>query len=98
MEIAGLPSRIKNHAAYSRNAPADADVYNFPSAFNKPVTREDTNFDDFTPIAEAIKGKDIPIIAATGDHYETIPRFPAALPLFFPGLRGKIFAVIADMG
>ena len=101
LEIAGLPSGLEKHAAYFRNAPAQADVYTFSHTFSMEVTRRhisgrDTiNLNDFALIADAIRDKDIPVIAATGNHDESVPRFPAALPLFFPDLRGQILAVTA---
>ena len=104
LEIAGLPSGLEKHAAYFRNAPAQADVYTFSHTFSAEVTTRDitrkhlgdaNNFSNFASIADAIREKDIPVIAATGNHDEGYPRFPAALPLFFPDLRGKILAVTA---
>ena len=95
LKIAGLAASFEDHAAYFRDAPAEAHVYNFSHGFNKPVTPKDLDFNDFAPIAEAIGDKDIPVIAATGNEYEKFPRYPAALPYFFPDLRGKILGVMA---
>ena len=95
LEIAGLPSSLEEHATYFRNAPAEADVYNFSHSFSRMVTEKNTDFADFAPIVDAIIDKDIPVIAGTGNDYEKFPRYPAALPYFFPDLRGKILAVMS---
>ena len=110
LEIAGLPSRFQSHADYFRNAPRQADVYNFSHTFGTPVTSIDSTFrrsiraSGFAEIAVAIRDKvnedneKIPLIAAAGNEgaqNERFPRFPAALPLFFPDLRGQVLAVTA---
>ena len=102
--IAGLPSGFEQHASYFRDAPEEADVYNFSHTFGTPVTNIDSTFRDaihgsgFADIAEAIRSSGKPLIAAAGNEglkNERFPRFPAALPLFFPNLRGQILAVTA---
>ena len=101
LEIAGLPASIKKHADYFRNAPTDAHVYNFSHTFSRPVTGIDSAFRNviresgFAEIATAIGDMKQPLIAATGNDGKAFPLFPAALPLFFPNLRGKILAVTA---
>ena len=101
--IAGLPSSFEQHAACFRNAPKEADVYNFSHTFGTPVTNIDSTFRNaihgsgFTDIAEAIRdnGEGKPLVAAADNHGEAFPRFPAALLAFFPNLRGRILAVTA---
>ena len=104
LEIAGLPSDFQTHVDYFRNAPKEANVYNFSHTFGTPVTNIDSTFRDaihgsgFADIAEAIRSSGKPLIAAAGNEglkNERFPRFPAALPLFFPNLRGQILAVTA---
>ena len=102
--IAGLPANFDAHAAYFKNAPEEADVYNFSHTFGTPVTSVDESFFRNSPrglrmgyeeIARAIDERDIPLIAAAGNEGENFPRFPAALPAFFPELRGMVLAVAA---
>ena len=104
LHIAGLPAGFRDHANYFRNAPEEADVYNFSHTFGTPVTHVDSTFRNairasgFADIARAIEEQPTPIIAAAGNEgarNERFPRFPAALPAFFPDLRGKVLAVTA---
>ena len=101
LSIAGLPASYGAHADYFRNAPQEADVYNFSHSFGTRVTgHESTTFAGgrragFAEIAEAIGSMNQPLIAAAGNSAEAFPRFPAALPLFFPDLRRRILAVAA---
>ncbi|MCY4035515.1 MAG: S8 family serine peptidase, partial [Hyphomicrobiales bacterium] len=101
LEIAGLPASFTEHADYFRSAPPEADVYNFSHTFGTPVTgNEGTTFTSgsragFAAIANAIRDMGKPFIAAAGNEGEAFPRFPAALPLFWPDLRGQVLAVAA---
>ena len=103
LEVAGLIANFEKHAAYFRNAPAVADVYNFSHSYNvqvdqgggKPGFISADHEKGFTKIAEVIEKMHQPLIVASGNDHEFLPRFPAALPLFFPDLRGKILAVMS---
>ena len=104
VKIAGLSASFEDHAEYFRNAPKEADVYNFSHVFGTRVTdigREfgnDVRNSGFAAIARAIRDMGRPLIASTGNEGrkgETFPRFPAALPLFFSYLRGQVLAVTA---
>ena len=101
LRIAGLPAGFEDHANYFRNAPAAADVYNFSHTFGTMVTSVGSTFRNqvqrsgFANIARAIGEMNQPLIAAAGNEGESLPRFPAALPAFFPDLRGKVLAVTA---
>ena len=104
LHIAGLASSFQDHADYFRNAPDEADVYNFSHTFDVAVDRIDSAFgrqirgDGFSLMAQAIRDMGKPFIAAAGNEGgrgEIFPRFPAALPLFFPDLRGQVLAVTA---
>ena len=104
LPIAGLASSFQAHVDYFLNAPDEADVYNFSHTFGTAVISVDTAFGDqirssgFAEIARAIGEIDKPFIAASGNEGnagEFLPRFPAALPAFFPDLRGQVVAVTA---
>ena len=104
VKIAGLAASFDDHADYFRNAPKEADVYNFSHVFGTQVTGIDREFGNdvrnsgFAVIARAIRDMGRPLIASTGNEGadgETFPRFPAALPLFFSYLRGQVLAVTA---
>ncbi|MCY4035514.1 MAG: S8 family serine peptidase [Hyphomicrobiales bacterium] len=101
LSIAGLPASYQAHADYFRNAPQEADVYNFSHSFGTRVTGDErTTFAGgrragFALIAQAILEMDKPLIAAAGNSAENFPRLPAALPLFFPELRRRVLAVAA---
>ncbi len=104
LPIAGLASSFQAHVDYFLNSPAAADVYNFSHTFGTAVLNVDTAFGDqirssgFAEIARAIREMGKPFIAAAGNEGgqgEILPRFPAALPAFFPDLRGQILAVTA---
>ena len=104
LHIAGLASSFEDHADYFRNAPQEADVYNFSHTFDVEVDRMDSAFgnqirrDGFGLMAQAIREMGKPFIVAAGNEGgkgEIFPRFPAALPLFFPYLRGQVLAVTA---
>ena len=107
LNIAGLAASFIDHADYLRDAPRAADVYNFSHTFGEAVNSINTDFGDdmrnggFSLIAKAIRGMGKPFIAASGNERgrgEIFPRFPAALPLFFPYLRGQVLAVTAIGG
>ena len=104
LNIAGLASSFQDHVNYFLNAPDEADVYNFSHTFGAAVIGVDTAFGDqirasgFAEIARAIGDMGKPLIAAAGNEGnegEIFPRFPAALPAFFPNLRGQVLAVTA---
>ena len=104
LPIAGLPSSLSEHADYFRNAPREADVYNFSHTFGRKVTGVDAAFGNqirngsFRLMAQAIVDMGKPFIAAAGNERsrgENFPRLPAALPAFFPSLRGQVVAVTA---
>ena len=107
LEIAGLPTSFNDHVSYLFNAPAAADVYNFSHVFSRVVQGHSRSFSDqvrrsnFSQLARAVRclgtegrcSEGTPLIAAAGNESEPFPRFPAALPLFFPELRGQVLAV-----
>ena len=103
LNLAGFIASFEEHADSFRNAPATADVYNFSSSYGVPVDQGDGKAGfineyhekGFSKIAEAIRGMSQPLIVSSGNDYEKLPRFPGALPYFFPDLRGKILAVTA---
>ena len=104
LKIAGLIADYRDHADYFRNAPKEADVYNFSHGFTVSFDPDDDGIPSFpsegdksgsTIIADAIRDMHQPVIIASGNDYEKVPRSPAILPYFFPELRGKILAVTA---
>ncbi|MCY4049610.1 MAG: S8 family serine peptidase [Hyphomicrobiales bacterium] len=103
LEIAGLPASYQAHADYFRNAPKEADVYNFSHAFTASFDEDDDGIPSFpegresgfTIVADAIGGMSQPVIIASGNDYKKVPSSPAILPYFFPKVRGKILAVTA---
>ena len=102
VQIAGLTSSPQEHADYFRNAPMAADVYNFSHVYGFTVTGPEQaatiRASPFSQLATAIRDNGKVIIAAAGNSggdMETHPRFPAALPLFFPDLRGRMIATAA---
>ena len=103
LEIAGLPASYQAHADYFRNAPKEADVYNFSHSFTASFDEDDDGMPSFpegresgfTIVADAIGGMSQPVIIASGNDYEKVPGSPAILPYFFPQVRGKLLAVTA---
>ena len=106
LNIAGVKTTAALQAAYFRDAPKEADVYNYSHSSITPVTSNDPSSEfaaetldrsrsGFPQIADSIRDMDKPFIASAGNNSEDFPRFPAALPLFFPGLRGQVLAVAA---
>ena len=104
LKIAGLVASYRDHADYFRNAPKEADVYNFSHGFTVSFDEDDDGIPGFpseedergsTKIANAIRDMHQPVIIASGNDYEKVPASPAILPYFFPQVRGKILAVMA---
>ncbi len=102
VNIAGVAAPVSLQAAYFENAPKEADVYNYS---HSSVTKVESNSEEirksdnpFYRIAKAIEKMGTPFISSAGNSGkdgEVLPRFPAALPLFFPNLRGQVLAVTA---
>ena len=98
VRIAGLESKPSEHADYFKNAPDAADVYNFSHVYDMRINNANTDPQpDFSKtIADAIEEKGKVIIAPAGnENGHKFPQFPAALPLFYPNLRGQMIAVAA---
>ena len=104
VNIAGVPASVNSQVAYFENAPREADVYNYSHGSGIEITSNDPasdfatnilNRSAFPKIADAIGKMGRPFIAAAGNSTEKFPRFPSALPLFFPDLRGQVLAVTA---
>ena len=106
LNIAGVVTTAASQAAYFRNAPKEADVYNYSHSSVMPVTSNDPASEfaaeardrsrsGLPQIADGIREMGRPFIASAGNNKEVFPRFPAALPLFFPDLRGQVLAVTA---
>ena len=104
VNIAEIVAPVSLQAAYFRDAPKEADVYNYSHSSDMEVESNDpaSDFADgirkggvFPRIAAAINDMGKPFIASAGNSGEDFPRFPAALPLFFPNLRGQVLAVTA---
>ncbi|MCY4031402.1 MAG: S8 family serine peptidase, partial [Hyphomicrobiales bacterium] len=106
--IAGVAAPVSLQAAYFENAPKEADVYNYSHSSVTMVKSNDLSSDyakeiqksdnPFYRIAKAIEKMGTPFISSAGNSGkdgEVLPRFPAALPLFFPNLRGQVLAVTA---
>ena len=106
LNIAGVKTTAALQAAYFREAPKEADVYNYSHSSINPVTSNDPasefaaktldrSSSGLPQIADGIREMGKPFIASAGNNVEDFPRFPAALPLFFPSLRGQVLAVAA---
>ena len=90
------PTTIDQLREYLR-APEGADVWNNSASNPRPV-RSNVRPDDggISLLRLGIKDLGKPFISAAGnDAKRAFPDFPAAFPLFYPDMRGKILAVTA---
>ncbi len=76
--------------------PEQADVYNYSIEYAISVQSSTQPHPyGMSVIAYMMKVKGKPFIISTANQKEAFPRLPAAFPLFFPKLRGKLLAVTA---
>ena len=76
--------------------PEQADVYNYSIEYSISVQSSTQPHPyGMSVIAYMMKVKGKPFIISTANQKEAFPRLPAAFPLFFPKLRGKLLAVTA---